>query len=347
MKILKITLILSFLLIISITIYSYKIKNKYKRINENIKERKYINESSLPIIDNNKRYIELQTKDWFNKRKNKELCYALLEKDKIVMVKWMEFFKINCPKIHFYAYHNDFNFELLENIVQQNKGKYLVVKISHLQSNYGIIIIKPNEKNLNKIYQKCEFLFKSSFVCNHDRSDGPTNKQIKEGKKESYYKLYETIEPGIIIQDFFFSNIDMNYKKPIEIKILMFGEKIVYIDGPFWTNEERLLLLFEEARKISKFLGSHLIRVDFFVKETDDPYIPYLNEISLSPNGGINKNFFLPQDTLNNFKKEVGNYDLKKYPELDKMLDVAPYRTLEIDRYLSDRDYSRKEKFSF
>ena len=79
---------------------------------------------------------------------------------------------------------------------------------------------------IDKLYEDITNRFKSCFVCNHDRSDPPTNSEIKRGKKKSYYKLYETVEPGIIIQDFFYTR-EGKVEQPKEMKILCLGGNII------------------------------------------------------------------------------------------------------------------------
>jgi hypothetical protein len=186
--------------------------------------------------------------------------------------------------------------------------------------------------------------FKTCFVCNHDDSKPPTNAEIKNGKKESYYKLYETIEPGIIIQDFFYSFADERETKPIEFKIMMMGDKIINGASVFYS--EKLKNVYAEARRISALLGSGLVRVDFFVKESDDPFIPYLNEISLSPNGGLGRAKFLTTSTINEFKKEIEEYEEVDMPEIDKLIRDCPKRSIPIEKYLTDAE-SVKDKFNF
>ena len=346
MKYLKI--IIPLILFFLILILLFYIPNKYnEKINkDNVRDE--INEISLPIIENNKKYIELQTKEWIKKRNSDIGCYGMLEKDKIVMCKWIEYFKIRGPNIHYYDYHDKFSLNKFKIILNKLKGKRLVLKISHLQSNYGIIIIEGNENEakLNEIYRKCLKLFKSCFVCNHDDNKPPGKKEIEEGKKESYYKLYETVKPGIIIQDFFYSKDNIS-EKPYELKILLFGDKIIDVSyNKLFLFNDRLELVYKQARKVSKLLGSHLIRVDFFVKYKDNPYIPYINEISLSPNGGINRNLFLNKNLLNKYKEEVSNYKTIKYDFVNNLIKNTPKRNLEIEYYLSDKD-CKKEKFNF
>jgi len=331
-------------LIIYILLLSF-INNKYKNININ-NTRDSINENALPIIDNDKKYIELQTKEWIKKRDDGEPCFGMLEKDKVVMAKWIKHFNIRGPKIHYYDYYYNFTISKLKDIIEDNKDKRLVIKISHLQSNYGIIIIEPNIDNneIIRIYKKCIKLFDSCFVCNHDRNDAPSTEKIKKRVKESYYKLYETVEPGIIIQDFFYSE-DNKVAQPEEIKVLVFADKIINVDGYIFTNNDRMALVYEKAREISSLLGAHLIRVDFFVKKKDNPYIPYINEISLSPNGGINRSW-LSSSVIKEYKKEVRNYRKKDYSYVNSLIKNTPRRTNDIIYYLSDAD-SGKEKFAF
>jgi D-alanine-D-alanine ligase-like ATP-grasp enzyme len=276
----------------------------------------------------------------------------VLEKDKIVMSKWIEMAKIKTPKIHYYSYHDQFTFDKLCNVIEQNEGKSLIIKITHLQSNYGIILVPPDPtiEKIEQIYKTCQDKFKTSFVCNHDFSDPPTNKEIKMGRKPSYYKLYETIKPGVIIQEYFESYTDGSKNIPIEYKILMYGDKILNIGGGLLTStsiymdQERYEPLVEEARKISKFLGATLIRVDFFVRENDNPYIPYLNEISLSPNGGMNRAMAFSNLELDEMKKEMNNTPRGNYGELNKLIQQCPYRYTPIERYLTDAE-SVKEKY--
>lgn len=318
-------------------------------INKNNQE-KSINKIILPIVKNNKHYIEYQTKIWINKRKKKELCYALFEKDKIIMINWIKKYNIKIPNILYYDYYNNFTKKKLEEILKKNKNKNLIIKISHLQSNYGIILIN-SKSDINEIYNKCKKLFSSCFVCNHDNNNAPTLKEIKERKKESHYLLYETIQPGIIIQDYFNSYNNEKIIEPIEIKILLISDKIIKISSKsnikysFYYNN-RFKLLFNEAKLISQLLGSYLIRIDFFIKETDNPYIPYLNEISLSPNHGFNKNIFISNYLLNFYKNQIKNFKTENYEDINKLLLNSPYRTLPIDKYLTDKSCSN-EKFKF
>ena len=135
-------------------------KKNYKKINS-FRERETINKLALPLIKDEKKYIELQTKDWIEKRNNLGYCYGLLEKDKIVMVKWMKKFNIKSPEVFYYNYHDKFSLEDLQKVVLDNKSKRLLIKISHLQSNYGIIEI-PSYDSQNNI-QYLEDIYCFSF----------------------------------------------------------------------------------------------------------------------------------------------------------------------------------------
>ena len=133
-KIIILTVII-LICLISFFTYTSKIKQKIIEINkENTKP--IIYKHSLPLIDDDKKFIEKQTKLWIEKRNKNLPCYGLLEKDKILMVKWMKEFKINSPKIHYYDYYDNFSYGKFLEIVNQHKDKRLVIKISHLQSNY-------------------------------------------------------------------------------------------------------------------------------------------------------------------------------------------------------------------
>ena len=344
-------IVLTILIVFAIIIFNKGDNSRtiesYKNIN-GVQERANINSLALPLIDNEEKYIELQTKDWIEKRNNLGYCYGLLEKDKILMAKWMEKFKIAGPKIHYYGYHNDFSLDTLKKIAIENKSKDLIIKITHLQSNYGIIMMpnynsQNNYKYLEKIYQKCLEKFKTCFVCNHDKNNAPSEKEIKKGLKDSHYKLYETIEPGIIIQDFFYSK-EGKKSIPKELKILVYGDKI--IGGiPGNPDEEKYEKVIEMARKVSSLLGASLIRVDVFVRESDRPYIPYLNEISLSPNGGF-KTKNLSTEDKNKYKQMLKDYKPIDM-EINKMIKECPKRTLKIEKYLTDAHWSNwyYEKF--
>lgn len=351
--------IIFLVIIVTLIIYFSLVYLNSKNINvmNKTKDRNEINENSLPIIEDHSRYIELQTKEWIKKRDKNLPCYAVLEKDKVVMCSWIEHFKINGPSIHFYDYHFNVTYDKFKDVINSNRTKRLIVKLTHLQSNYGIMVIDPlieiddKEKYLKEKYNKILNLFDKCFVCNHDRNDPPTLKEIEQGKKENYYKLYETIEPGILVQDFFYSEVNQKVCKPIEIKILLFGNNVVKIGRlgiQYIFQKERYRLLIEEAKRVSKCLGSHLIRVDFFVKSKDDPYIPYINEISLSPNGGMNTNFFLNSSVKQDYIKDVKNYKKKSYDYVDDLIKKSPYRSIPIKGYLSDSDnVSYSDKFSF
>lgn len=346
--------VLALCLIIFLTFITKTKKNPklYKKINEQIiVERDQINKYALPVIDNGEKYIELQTKNWI-KQRNDRGCYGLLEKDKILMAKWINHFKINAPKIYFFGYHNQFKKQQLVDIAMAYPEKRFIIKITHLQSNYGIINVPPykdhyNTKYLDDIYNKCLTKFMTCFVCNHDKSDPPRESEIKKGRKDSYYKLYETIEPGIIIQEFFFSK-GQEMKMPIEKKILVLGDKIIG-GADAGKPIEKMKFVYQEAKRISKLLGSSLVRVDFFVKESDDPYIPYLNEISLSPNGGMKHAGNITSETLLQYKEEVKKYEPNDMPFVDKLIENCPHRTIAIDKYLSDADWGTwwYDKFKF
>lgn len=352
-------IILSILVIIFLTILVSKLGNndkvkKEKRIkfyDEINKEdqREHINNTALPLIENNSQYIELQTKDWIEKRKKLGYCYGLLEKDKIVMAKWIEKFNIRVPKIHYYGYHNDFNFSKLKNVAINNPDKRFIIKVTHLQSNYGIIMMPPyNENNsdqyLLEIYQKCLEKFKTCFVCNHDKNTAPKPFEIKNREKSSHYELYETIEPGVIIQEFFYSKKDKKIDSPKEFKVLIYGDKIIDGAGGDLKREQNI---YSMARDISRLLGSSLIRVDMFIKEEDDPYIPYLNEISLSPNGGF-KNGNIREEDAGKFLKKIKNYKAIDM-EINKLIKESPMRTIPIEKYLTDNDWGIwwQEKYRF
>ncbi len=94
-------------------------------------------------------------------------------------------------------------------------------------------------------------------------------------------------------------------------------------------------------------LGSTLIRVDFFIKENDNPYVPYLNEISLSPFGGF-KTDNIDKDTLEIYKNSIKN--LKKVDmEINDLVKSSPMRTIPVEKYLTDNDWGIwwNEKFRF
>jgi hypothetical protein len=332
------------LLAIVVTLYTLHIsyRNNYiKSINKKVDQNRETNHHSFPLIDNDSKYIELQTKEWIKKRNNHQPCYAMLEKDKIVMTKWMEIFDIQKPTIRYYAYHDKFSYQDLVDVIEKYRGKKLMAKVTHLQSSYGIIVIptNPSEKKIRDIYDQIVDKFSSCFVCNHDRNDPPDQKSIKAGKKESYYKLYETIKPGILIQDFFESV--PGGKVPKELKVLVLGDHILgvrYYDM-LYMNPTRYEKVFDEARRISKILGSTLVRVDFFVKESDNPYVPYLNEISLSPNGGMSHATGFSREEIRGIKDNLRNSPRGEYPEIDKLIEECPYRDIPIKKYLTDGDY--------
>lgn len=324
-----------------------KIIENYKIIN-NKEHRETINNLALPLINDQEKYIEMQTRDWIDKRDKFGYCYGLIEKDKILMAKWMEMFKINGPKIHYYNYHTEFKKSDLIDTVLNNKEKDLIIKITHLQSSYGIILVpsynsKNNLEYLDKIYDNCLQKFKTCFVCNHDKNNAPTEKEISEGLKNSHYRLYETIEPGIIIQDFFYTKEGVK-SVPKELKILVYGDKI--IDGlPTSYNIEKYKYVIQMARNVSKLLGASLIRVDVFVKEKDNPYIPYLNEISLSPNGGF-KSKNLSKEDFKNYQNMLSNYKPKEM-EINELIKNCPKRSIPIEKYLTDASWGNwfYEKF--
>lgn len=347
-----------FLIIIIIFLLTYMFlffsnEKLVKNINKD-KIQKHISSSAIPIIENKYSYIEEQTKIWINRRENNQSCYGLLEKDKIVMAKWIKALNIEAPKIHLYKYHTDFTQEDLLEIALNNKEKNFIIKITHLQSNYGIIMLSSTDymgeeernKYLDNIYQQILERFTTSFVCNHDKNNPPVHKEIYKRKKESYYKLYETIEPGIIIQDFFYSYGDKKIK-PIEFKILCFGGNILNRDLKIlFIGQERMKYVYNFAKEISNKLGSGLIRVDVFVKNTDYPYIPYLNEISLSPNGGFYKSSFINFNIIDKYLKEAKELEVTDNEFVENLLLDVPKRSIPIKKYLTDAEKC-PEKFVF
>ena len=340
---------LTTLIVFSLICYSFNYK--IKKINTQAKEQN-INANALPIIEDNSKYIEEQTKIWIDRREKDLPCYGLLEKDKVIMSDWMTKLNVKSPEIYYYDYHDNFNLEKFKEILNQNPQK-LIIKITHLQSNYGIILIKTghrDQKYIENLYKQILHKFNSCFVCNHDKSIPPTNKQIRMGKKPSYYKLYETVKPGIVIQEFFNSYKVENSKAPIELKISVFGGYIINVQGiTIFDNIEgkRYQQVMDFARDVSAKLGSTLVRVDVFVKTKDNPYIPYLNEISLSPNGGLKKNPLLSNNLLNEYKKKVDARQASNMEEIDAFYKDAPKRDIPIEYYLTDADYTIKEKFAF
>lgn len=340
--------------IFAVLVIIFHLLGTIRKFNISPDSNREINELALPLINDNKHYIQKQTEEWYRKRANREPCYAVLEKDKIVMVKWMKMAEVRGPKIHYFSYHDQFDKKDLQRIIEEHGQTPLIVKISHLQSSFGIIKIpaKPTEKEVDKIYQKILDKFDTSFVCNHDSNDPPTNKQIREGKKPSYYKLYETIKPGVIIQDYFesYANIDkLGKDTPIEIKVLMFGDRVIKITGcnifdnigikgSIYTDQKRYQPLIEEARKISKFLGAIMVRVDFFVKSGDKPYVPYLNEISLSPNGGLKRVWAYSSQEISQMKHDIENSPHGDYTQLNKLIEECPFRELPIKIYMTDAE---------
>jgi len=338
-------------LVVIFVIYALLMDRVYKCLKKDSEgEEIKINKHALPLIKDDSKYIELQTKEWIKRRNKGDPCYAVIEKDKIVMTKWIEMFGVKSPRIIFYAYHDQFKRSDLDQVACDKK---LVLKISHLQSSYGIIIIpaNPSKKELDEIYEKCQERFGTCFVCNHDRSDPPTNKEINDGKKKTYYELYQTIKPGVVIQDFFYSTDKKNGNPvPREIKILLVGNRILNLGIKPYTyleyirNPKKYELLINEAKRIRSLIGATFIRVDFFIKEDEEQYTPYLNEISLSPNGGMRRAFFNSSSEIEKFKREVEKSEIGEYNELDKLIDECPCRETGITRYMTDAECT-KEKY--
>jgi len=353
----KKTIITLCLIIFLVALFISRVSKQYDQIND-IEPVKEVNKHALPLIEENSKYIELQTKHWIKKREQKEECYAVLEKDKVIMAKWMEHFNIPSPKLYYYDYHDNFTLEKLKNVIMSNKDKRMVIKISHLQSNFGIIIVPPynekrNEKYIEEIYQDCQKRFRGCFVCNHDRSDPPTNKQIQKGQKESYYKLYQTIKPGLVIEEFYDSGKGVS--EPKEFKVLVLGNKILAINKnrnplilyDILMNSQKYQKVFDLARKVSDCLGSTLVRVDMFVREGEKIYEPSLNEISLSPNSGMGQTWLISKARIEKYKNEIKQAKHGDYPEVDKMIRECPFREMEIEKYYTDADNTYYEKFSF
>ena len=85
-------------------------------------------------------------------------------------------------------------------------------------------------------------------------------------------------------------------------------------------------------------MGATFIRVDFFVKNNEKQYTPYLNEISLSPNGGLRRAFFNSSEDIDRFRKEVSLSKQGEYDELNKLIIECPFREIPIKRYMSDAE---------
>ena len=211
--------------------------------------------------------------------------------------------------------------------------------------SYGIIIINPYSKEsdtdyLKKIYKKCQDKFKSCFVCNGDDGKAPSSSEIQNGHKKFHYELYETIQPGIIIEDFFYSYDKKSTKKPKEIKILLIGNKIIKAPRHWMLGlrNKKIKKIVDFVRGISEILGSVLIRIDVFIRVNDKIYEPYLNEISLSPSRGLNCLRLITSKQIDNYKNEILQADQGNYPVIDKLIRECPYRNLKIDRYYTDGD---------
>ena len=317
-----------------------------------------INENSLPIVKSNQRYIEEQTNIWIERRNNNKPCYGFLEKDKIVMMQWIEHNGITVPKLRYKDYYTEFTKEKLVRLLHESPQR-LVFKVSHLQSSYGIILSDKTKHKDNQyiddLYSKIQYKFKGSFVCNHDKNDPPSNADILERKvaKQSHYKLYETIEPGLIVQDFFDSygiTIPVGvYRPPIELKVMVFGGNIVDVrkndNWPLFNiTSRKYSKVLQMARDGSSLLGSALIRVDIFIQEDGslEPYVPYLNEISLSPNGGL-KNVLLRNTLIDEYRKQTKISSVTKSSYINELLGNVRRRSIPIEYYFSDKDFKGKK----
>ena len=102
------------------------VNKKFNNLNQG-EVRDSINPVSLPIIEDNDKYIELQTKNWIEQRESKKPCFGMLEKDKILMAKWITHFNIPSPKIHFFDYYYNFDINKLQKVIESNKDKRLVI----------------------------------------------------------------------------------------------------------------------------------------------------------------------------------------------------------------------------
>lgn len=340
---------------ICILFFKYE-KENFLKLNKS-KEKYQLSKSVLPLVEFDSKFIKNRTDDWISKRNRNDICYGLLEKDKILMTKWMQHYKVKSPKIHFYAYHNDFSKQDLINVIDKNSNKNLIIKITHLQSNFGIIIIENNklkknkEDYINSIYETCLDRFNSSFVCNGDNNNAPTTDEIEKGVKQTNFKLYETIEPGIIIQDFFYSYKENVISEPYELKVLMIGDKIIRITNfsikfylqPYTLNKELYFNISKLCKQVSSIIKTDLLRVDVFIKGKE----VYLNEISMSPYAGLNRvNYFLPKKELESYIKRIKLSDIVENKYLDDLCKSSKTRSLPIKKYMSNKN-SLKEKFKF
>ena len=341
------------LVFITLVLHTYE-KNNFLLLNKTSNEFK-LSKSVLPLLEFDSKFIKNRTNDWISKRKENKICYGLLEKDKILMAKWMQHYKVKSPKIHYYDYHTEFKKQNLIEVIQKNPNKNLIIKITHLQSNFGIIIIekdklkKDKEKYTNQIYEKCLDRFNSSFVCNGDNGNAPTKQEIKDGLKKTNFKFYETIEPGIIIQDFFYSKKENIISEPIEIKVLMISDKIIRFSSnslkyyPISLNKKLYFNISKLCNQVANIIKTDLMRVDVFVKGNE----VYLNEISMSPYAGLNRsNILLPKKELKSYIDRVKTSKVIENTYLDELCKSSKVRTIPIKKYMTDKS-SLNEKFKF
>ena len=74
-----------------------------------------------------------------------------------------------------------------------------------------------------------------------------------------------------------------------------------------------------------------------------------MNEISLTPNGGMRKNWFISQKNLDAYKQDIVNTSSVENNYLDQLLKECQKRDLPISKYINVENISiiKKEKFSF
>ena len=129
----------------------------------------------------------------------------------------------------------------------------------------------------------------------------------------------------------------------------MFGGNIVDVrkndNWPLFNiTSRKYSKVLQMARDVSSLLGSALIRVDIFIQEDEslEPYVPYLNEVSLSPNGGL-KNVLLRNTLIDEYRKQTKISSVTKSSYINELLGNVRRRSIPIEYYFSDKDFKGKK----
>lgn len=294
------------------------------------------------------RFIEEQTKIWTRQRASGP-CYAMLEKDKVVMEAWKSASGIPRMATLFCGYMDRFSPRALREACGSRPTERTVLKMTHLQSSNGVRVLRPFAEWTSEyeadVLAYVEHKADSCFVCALDGRWGdsdPSAASVANREDEARYALYETVEPGVLIEEYFDGG---GNGAPEEVRVVVYAGQVVDVRRMalppllgMWSwlgvNLERLRPALIMAMDVAVHIGAGLVAVDFFIpRGGQGPCAPVLNEISLSPYGGVRRTFGAARLRLRALRADVAAASPGHFGGIDALLAGAPRRRRGIRRH--------------